>query len=115
MFNAVKNKINNYLINAISTAYKEISHADKQQLKQIYGCQKGQVDFLVNNVFDYENKGLPRDGFFIDLAAADGVRISNTYFLERYLNWKGVLFEPNPKFHESILANRSAPLNNKMH
>lgn len=74
------------------------------------GDQKGQVSFLVNNVFDYQTRGLPTDGYFVDLACADGVAISNTYFLEKHLGWKGLLFEPNPEFHQSIQRNRSSEL-----
>jgi hypothetical protein len=78
--------------------------------ERTYGDQKGQVDILINCVFDYGSRGLRRDGYFVDLACADGVTISNTRFLERHLGWRGLLFEPNPKFHESIAAHRSSPL-----
>ena len=46
----------------------------------------------------------------MDLACADGVEINNTYFLEKYLGWRGILFEPNPDFHQSIENNRKSPL-----
>ena len=58
----------------------------EKNIKFTFGDQKGQVDFLVNNVLDYEKKGLKKNGFFVDLACADGVSINNTYFLERYLS-----------------------------
>ena len=75
-----------------------------------YGDQKGQVDFLVNYVLDYERNGLPRAGFFVDLACADGVHINNTLFLEKWLSWNGLLFEPNPGFWPEIAKNRTSPL-----
>jgi FkbM family methyltransferase len=78
--------------------------------KLTYGDQKGQVDFLVNNVLNYERNGLKRDGFFVDLACADGVTINNSYFLERWLNWTGLLFEPNPGFWPSVRKNRNSKL-----
>ena len=37
-----------------------------------------------------------RDGFFIDLAANDAVRLSNTYALETSFGWGGLCIEPNP-------------------
>jgi Methyltransferase FkbM domain len=37
-----------------------------------------------------------RNGYFIDLAANDAVRISNTYALETSFNWTGLCIEPNP-------------------
>ncbi|PRY21391.1 FkbM family methyltransferase [Aliiruegeria haliotis] len=75
-----------------------------------YGDQKGQVDFLINSLFNYEKNGLPRGGYFVDLACADGVRINNSLFLERHLGWKGLLFEPNPRFRKRIEAHRTSPL-----
>lgn len=38
------------------------------------------------------------NGFFIDLAANDALYLSNTYALETYYGWKGLCFEPNPKY-----------------
>lgn len=35
-------------------------------------------------------------GYFVDLAANDAVRISNTYALEHYHDWDGLVIEPNP-------------------
>lgn len=78
-----------------------------------FNDQKGQINFLLNYVFDYENNGLMKNGFFIDLACADGLTINNTFFLEKYLNWNGLLFEPNPNFKKTIENNRKAPLINK--
>ena len=39
-----------------------------------------------------------KGGFFIDLAANDPVRISNTYALETYFDWDGLCIEPNPTY-----------------
>jgi FkbM family methyltransferase len=72
------------------------------------GSQKGQVEFLINNFFNYEENGLKKNGYFVDLASGDGVRFSNTYFLEQYLEWTGILIEPNPKFAENIKSYRTS-------
>jgi hypothetical protein len=37
-----------------------------------------------------------RGGYFIDLAANDAVRLSNTYALEKHFDWNGLCLEPNP-------------------
>jgi Methyltransferase FkbM domain len=39
-----------------------------------------------------------KGGYFIDLAANDAVKISNTYALETYYGWKGLCMEPNPAY-----------------
>jgi len=82
-------------------------------LNNTYGDQKGQLKFLINIFFNYEKNGLKKNGFFVDLAAADGITGSNTYFLEKYLDWKGILFEPNSEYGKSIKSIRTSPLVSK--
>jgi hypothetical protein len=48
-----------------------------------------------------------RKGFYIDLAANHGVRLSNTYFLDRNLSWSGLCIEPNPTYIDSLLMDRT--------
>src|SRR3989339_539177 len=36
------------------------------------------------------------NGYFIDVGAYDGQLFSNTYFMEKFLNWRGICIEPNP-------------------
>ncbi len=43
-----------------------------------------------------------RGGYFIDLAANDAVRISNTYALETSLDWNGLCIEPNPVYWTAL-------------
>jgi FkbM family methyltransferase len=45
-------------------------------------------------------------GFFIELGAHDGLFQSNTAFLEKMRNWKGILIEPSKKGHELCIKNR---------
>ena len=45
-------------------------------------------------------------GFFIEVGGADGYTQSNTWYLEKYKNWKGVLVEPNPDSAEQCRNNR---------
>ena len=44
------------------------------------------------------------------MGCADGITINNTYFLERYLGWNGILFEPNPAYKNNIQKFRKAKL-----
>jgi hypothetical protein len=46
------------------------------------------------------------EGTFVEFGAADGVTLSNTYFLEKHLNWKGLLAEPVRGWHEELHKNR---------
>lgn len=46
------------------------------------------------------------NGYFVDLAANDWSRISNSYVVEYYNNWKGICIEPNPMYLKDLLSNR---------
>ena len=47
------------------------------------------------------------DGFYVELGANDGISQSNTLYLEKNLNWRGVLVEPNNKNYLKCVQNRS--------
>lgn len=50
--------------------------------------------------FNYKN------GYFIEVGAHDGLYWSNTYFLEKALNWDGLLIEPIKQQYEKCKKNR---------
>lgn len=47
-------------------------------------------------------------GYFVEFGACDGIIGSNTYFLEKYQGWNGVLAEPIPEWFSEIGRNRSS-------
>ncbi len=61
-----------------------------------------EMDYKLNKIF-----GGKRDGFFIEAGANDGITQSNTYFLEFYKNWIGILIEPVGILMAACLENRS--------
>lgn len=61
-------------------------------------------DFWVGGEAFNEMKG----GYFVDVGAADGYTISNTYLLESRYNWTGLCVEANPDFIERLKACRRA-------
>ena len=64
--------------------------------------QKGQDKWVIDTIFNYKT-----GGYFVDLAATDGVAINNTLLLERKLNWDGICIEPNPKYYDKLKKNRN--------
>ncbi|TMV07027.1 FkbM family methyltransferase [Ruegeria sediminis] len=66
---------------------------------------RGQDIWVINEVFNGK-----RNGFFVELGAADGFSESNTFILEKHYGWSGLLIEPNPINYHRIKAwhNRSA-------
>ena len=49
-------------------------------------------------------------GLYVDIGTNDPLRISNTAFFDLCLGWRGVCFEPQDRYHASILGNRSCAL-----
>jgi len=47
-----------------------------------------------------------RDGFFVEIGAGDGVYLSNTYYFEKNLGWRGILVDPVLHHHLNCLTNR---------
>ena len=46
-------------------------------------------------------------GYFIEAGANDGIRQSNTYFLEKRRGWTGLLIEPVPRLAKKCAKNRN--------
>jgi FkbM family methyltransferase len=60
-------------------------------------------DLFVLHYLDYK-----RGGFFVEFGAADGVKGSNTYLLEKQYGWSGILAEPSRVWHEALKTHRTA-------
>jgi FkbM family methyltransferase len=47
-----------------------------------------------------------RGGYFVEAGAYDGFIQSNTYWLERFRGWRGILVEPMPTYHAELRRER---------
>jgi FkbM family methyltransferase len=65
---------------------------------------------IFQDIFVHFFSNFKRKGYFIEIGAADGINISNTYLLEKKFYWTGILSEPNPLHKFSNLTNRKAIL-----
>jgi FkbM family methyltransferase len=57
--------------------------------------------WVINKVFKRKT-----GGFFVDIGAADGITINNTYLLEKRHKWRGICVEPNPTYFQKLRAIR---------
>ena len=69
-------------------------------MSQFYS-QVGQ-DKWVCEYFKYK-----REGFFVDIGAADGVDLSNTLYLEKELGWNGICIEALKENFDKLVKNRT--------
>jgi hypothetical protein len=74
--------------------------------RRYYG-QCAQDQWVVEHVFG----GGKLHGYFLEMGAADGVLISNTYVLEGDFGWNGILVEPTAAF-EKLVMNRETHCEN---
>ncbi len=68
-----------------------------------YPSQFDQDKWVIEDVFK-----LMKSGFFIDIGALDGEYYSNTFILEKCLNWTGICIEPNPLQYKALINNRKS-------
>lgn len=55
-------------------------------------------------------KFLLRPGVYLDIASNHPIAVSNTFFFDRCLGWKGICFEANDGYFESLFRERSCVL-----
>ncbi len=84
-----------------------LNHLSPEQRQSIYPyllLSKSQLAQDLLAISQSLNPDFPK--FFVEFGATDGIQLSNTYILEKYLGWKGILAEPAKIWHAALKANR---------
>ncbi len=68
---------------------------------------------LKQDLFVLSETNLKKNGFFVEIGAANGIELSNTYLLETEFNWKGILVEPAKVWQENLKKNRKVVIEEK--
>jgi len=63
--------------------------------------QIGQDKWVLERVFNGK-----RDGYFVEVGAADGELFSNAYLLEKEFGWTGICVEPDSRYFPVLVKNR---------
>lgn len=61
----------------------------------------------------WELGGDKREGFFVEFGATNGITMSNSHILEKRYNWKGIVAEPNPDYHERLERERDCVISHE--
>jgi len=65
--------------------------------------QFGQDDWVIGELFNGH-----RGGYFVDIGAADGLTLSNTFILEQHYGWRGLCIEADTIAFKDLAAIRQA-------
>jgi len=89
-------KLAKFIPTSIRSALKRCLHTHS-----LHMSQAGQDFWVLGEVFNEK-----RNGYFLDIGAADGVCLSNTYLLEYRYKWSGICVEGNPETFQYLRKNR---------
>ena len=84
--------------------YALLSLKEKTKVNKYLSSSKSQLAqdiFVIAKSKNIDNK------FFVEFGATDGITNSNTYILEKELDWNGILIEPAKIWHENLFKNRN--------
>ena len=86
----------------LKTCFLDLENTYVYMYMSNYKSQIGQDEYVTKYIFN-----MKRNGYFVDIGAADGIRFSNSYYMEKELEWKGICIEANPLSTDALKANRA--------
>jgi FkbM family methyltransferase len=96
--------------------YRQLAHilrANPIHTEKLIDITPESVSQLQQDLFVLAFKGFQTPGYFVEFGAADGRFLSNTYLLEKVLNWRGILAEPAKVWQMQIQENRTCNIENR--
>ena len=102
----VPTDLKNFILNNIENSNSQL----QQELLVLYliqGIKSGKIHELKNVAYPVDRY------FFVEFGATNGITLSNTYILEKYFNWSGILSEPAKFWHEELEKNRQSTIDNR--
>ena len=74
--------------------------------KKLYSIMELSESQIFQDLFVINELDFKENGFFVEIGAADGKYLSNTYLLEKEFNWDGLVVEPAKIWSKDIKKNR---------
>lgn len=102
-----KMNVDTMLISSVASVIKHVNFHNNPHDKfpLIFYSQIDQDKYYIENVNFYKINGT-----FLEIGGYDGVTGSNTYFLEKNLNWNGIVIECNPEMAELCKKTRACKI-----
>lgn len=98
-------------------------HARKVKFRNYFGVSSHRAEIeliwekstsqLCQDLFVLVELGFPRDGYFVEFGATDGVSLSNTFLLEKEFGWDGILAEPARSAEGSLMMSRACAIDKR--
>ena len=102
------NNFNNQLNKSNSNSFEFLQMVNDMKLNNelvnFFNESKSQI---LQDLFVILKLNFKTNGFFVEFGATNGLNLSNTYLLEKKLNWNGILVEPSKKFQAELKNNRN--------
>ena len=93
-------EIKNIINSTIKHVNTHTEHYTKYPIK--FYSQIEQDKYYIENMIKYK-----QGGTFLEIGGYDGITGSNTYYLEKHLNWNGIIVECNPTLVEKCRQSRN--------
>ncbi len=94
---------------ASNQTYKDfefITHVSLANLQYMLTLLRMSKSQLRQDVFVLSETIFKKHGYFVEVGAADGIKLSNTYLLETEFLWNGILAEPAAVWRKKLNENR---------
>ena len=106
-------KANSKVMERNSGAYEDLellrALPEEQAGKLLKILPDSQAQFR-QDLFVLSETNFKQGGFFVEFGATDGHYDSNTYMLEKFLGWKGIVAEPALRWHAAPRQNRTCAI-----
>src|SRR5208337_4414072 len=81
------------------------THLDRGGV-QLLGALRDSRSQLGQDMFALSQCGFEEGGYFVEFGATNGIELSNSYVLEKYFGWTGIVAEPAKRWHMDLANNR---------
>jgi FkbM family methyltransferase len=106
-------KIIKTFINKFKKKKELVNYIKKQNINNFLKYSKNSQSQLGQDLFVLDRLNFAEKGFFVEFGVCDGIKLSNTFLLEKEFNWSGIVCEPSFAYQDKIKKNRSCHIENK--